>query len=185
MPLPLRGECHKTAIVNESRESPLADPLVAGILRDNPVELGDAEQEQYPIEVTPLPYAAGDAYIVSAGGHRWIVDQPREEGGSGLGATPMDTVIGGLASCIACHAGRYLTDRRVGRDGLRILVDYALAEDSSRVDSIRIRIVPPEGFPEADKDEFLAAIEDCRAQNSFSEPPGIRVEIAPPDDHDE
>jgi putative redox protein len=151
-------------------------------VRGRSLELGDAQDDDYAIEVTPLAYAAGDAYIVAASGHRWIVDQPREEGGSGLGATPADTVIGGLASCIASHAGRYLTSHRIGRDGLRVLVNYLEDEDPARVGAVQIRIILPPSFPDKQKDELIAAIGDCRAHSCFFEAPGIGMEIILPGD---
>jgi putative redox protein len=57
------------------------------------------------VEVT---HASGDQYLISAREHAVLVDQPIADGGDDAASTPVELMVGALASCVAFYAGRYL-----------------------------------------------------------------------------
>src|SRR5947207_15964088 len=90
----------------------------------------------------------GERYLLDISGHRLAVDQPVEDGGADTAPTPTELFVAGLAACIAFYAGRYLTRHDVPRDGLRVAVDWQMADARpARVGAVSIRITPPAALP--------------------------------------
>ena len=54
-------------------------------------------------------FVAGEAYEVMVRGHRVLVDQSGDHGGTDDGPTPTELFVASLAACVAFCAGRYLT----------------------------------------------------------------------------
>jgi putative redox protein len=121
-------------------------------------------------------YVEGDRFALGIRNHEIVVDQPVEDGGTDLGATPTELFIGGLVSCVGFYAGRFFVRHGIERDGLVVHCDYEMADDRpSRVKQIAIRIDLPTTFPQKHHDRLMAVVEHCTVHNSMVQMPEVRI----------
>ena len=119
---------------------------------------------------------SGDQYVIETGGHRLVVDQPAEAGGTDTGPTPTDLLIASLASCVAHYAGRYLRRHGFERDGLRVDTDWDFATDRpARVGWITMRITVPAQVPAERMPALLAVARHCTVHNTIEQAPPIEI----------
>ena len=118
----------------------------------------------------------GDRFTLGIRGHEVVVDQPVGDGGSDAGPTPTELFVGGLASCVAFYAGRFLARHDLERDGLFVDCDWEMAQDRpNRVGRIDIRLGLPASFPEKDRDRLMAVVEHCTVHNSMVQIPEVHI----------
>lgn len=123
----------------------------------------------------------GDLFLVQVRDHVVMADQPESGGGTDLGPTPTELFVAGLAACVAFYAGRFLRRHGVAAEGLRVDCDYSMAERPSRVGSVDLRIVPPDGLPEERREALLRVARHCTVHNSIRQAPEVRIELGLPD----
>ncbi|MGW5345625.1 OsmC family protein [Streptomyces sp. HUAS TT3] len=124
-------------------------------------------------------HVGGDAYAVDVRGHRFLVDQPVEAGGTDRAPTPTELFAASLATCVAFYAGRYLHRHDLPRKGLRVRTEFTMAADRpARVAVVRLVIVPPPELPEQRRSGLLAVASHCTVHNTLHQPPEIRIELA-------
>ncbi|QES47071.1 osmotically inducible protein OsmC [Streptomyces venezuelae] len=123
-------------------------------------------------------HVEGDVYAVEVRGHRFLVDQPVDAGGTDRAPTPTELFAASLTTCVAHYAGRYLHRHGLSRDGLLVRTRFTLAADHpARVASVRIVIVPPPGLPEQRRAGLLAVASHCTVHNTLRHPPEIGIEL--------
>ena len=128
----------------------------------------------------PVRHVEGDRFTIGIRGHEVVVDQPAADGGTDAGPTPTELFVGGLASCVAFYAGRFLARHGIERDGLSVDCDWEMAEDRpNRVSRIEIRIGLPEDFPREHHDRLMAVVEHCTVHNSMVQTPEVHITAEP------
>lgn len=133
------------------------------------------EADPHRLDVT---HVEGDVYAVDIRGHRLLVDQPRDAGGTDAAPTPTELFAASLATCVAFYAGRYLHRHGLPRAGLRVRTEFTMATDRpARVDTVRVVIVPPPDLPEQRRAALLAVASHCTVHNTLHRPPEIDVEL--------
>ncbi|MFF3890102.1 OsmC family protein [Streptomyces sp. NPDC001914] len=124
-----------------------------------------------------VTHVDGDAYEVDIRGHRLLVDQPVDSGGTDIAPTPVELFAASLATCVAFYAGRYLQRHGLPRDGLRVRSEFTMAADPpARVESLRLVVVPPE-LPARRHAALLAVASHCTVHNTLHDPPVIRIDV--------
>jgi len=120
----------------------------------------------------------GDRYEIDIRGHRIVVDQPVDGGGTDAGPTPTELFVASVASCTAHYAGRFLARHGVESDGLGVTCTFEFADDRpSRVGSIDMTIDVPSGLPDTQWDRLRAVIEHCTVKNSLVQPPDVHLQM--------
>ena len=121
-------------------------------------------------------HVEGDRFTVGIRGHEVVVDQPVAAGGTDAGPTPTELFVGGLVSCVAFYAGRFLARHGLERDGLSVSCDWEMAQERpSRVGRIDIRLALPAGFPQEHHDRLMAVVEHCTVHNSMVQMPEVHI----------
>jgi uncharacterized OsmC-like protein len=119
----------------------------------------------------------GDVYAISARGHVLTVDQPRADGGTDTGPTPVELLTGSLAACVAHYAGRFLDRHAIPRDGLRVTADHTMAADRpARISSVAIRLTVPRLPPERAA-ALLAVASRCPVHTTLGRPPEVSITL--------
>lgn len=130
---------------------------------------------EHRLDVT---HVDGDAYEVDIRGHRLLVDQPVDAGGTDIAPTPVELFAASLATCVAFYAGRYLKRHGLRREGLRVRSEFTMATDlPARVESLRLVVVPPPELPARRQAALLAVASHCTVHNTLHDPPAIRIEV--------
>ncbi|MEV0809593.1 OsmC family protein [Micromonospora sp. NPDC050200] len=121
----------------------------------------------------------GEAYEFAVRDHRVRVDQPVADGGADSAPTPVELLVGSLATCVAFYAGWYLTRHGLGREGLRVSGDYEMAPDRpARVGKIRLTVHVPPSLPADRRAALLAVASHCTVENTLATPPDVTVGLA-------
>ncbi|MGN6607129.1 MAG: OsmC family protein [Jatrophihabitans sp.] len=123
-------------------------------------------------------HVAGERFAVTVRGHTFEVDQPREEGGTDVGPTPVELFAASLASCIATLARSYCERHDVDAAGLEVTCDWTVADRPRRVDTMTVAITPPTGLPDERRAGFLAVASHCTVHNSLDVPPAVTVSLS-------
>lgn len=123
-----------------------------------------------------VSHVEGARYQMDIRGHEVVIDQPIEAGGTDAGPTPTELFVGGLASCVAFYAGRFLERHGIERDGLSVACDWEMASDRpSRVGRIDITLGLPQDFPQEHHERLMAVVEHCTVHNSMIQMPEVRI----------
>ncbi|MER6083425.1 OsmC family protein [Streptomyces sp. NPDC001833] len=123
-----------------------------------------------------VAHVHGDAYAVDIRGHRILVDQPTDAGGTDTAPTPVELFAASLATCVAFYAGRYLQRHGLPRAGLQVRTEFTMAADRpARVASVRLVIVPPPALSAERHAAMLAVAAHCTVHNTLHEPPVIDI----------
>ena len=118
----------------------------------------------------------GDRFTIGIRGHEVVVDQPVADGGTDIGPTPTELFVGGLVSCVAFYAGRFLDRHGIVREGFSVACDWEMAnERPNRVGRIEIHLELPSGFPSKHHDRLMAVVEHCTVHNSMLQMPDVRI----------
>jgi uncharacterized OsmC-like protein len=126
-----------------------------------------------------VSYVDGEAYEIGVRDHRVRVDQPVPDGGDDRAPTPTELFVGSLAACVAFYAGRYLTRHGFGRDGMRVRATFTMSTGRpARVETIRVALSPPAGFPAERVPALLAVASRCTVHNSITHAPDITVTVS-------
>lgn len=122
----------------------------------------------------------GYRFEIDVRGHRLVVDQPTEDGGTDQAPTPTELFIAGLASCVAFYARRYLARHGLSSDGFAVDASYALASRPARVDSITLNLHTPADLPDERRDALLAVASHCTVHNTLMDPPQVTIRVLQP-----
>ena len=123
-------------------------------------------------------FVAGEAYEVTVRGHRVLVDQPTDHGGTDGGPTPTELFVASLAACVAFYASRYLTRHGYSRDGLAVSAGYEMASDRpARVGNIRLTVRVPADLPSQRWAALRAVVSHCTVHNSLASPPSVTIDL--------
>ena len=118
----------------------------------------------------------GDRFTIGIRGHEVVVDQPAADGGTDFGPTPTELFVGGLVSCVAFYAGRFLDRHGIERDGFSVACEWEMANGRpNRVGRIDIHLELPSGFPSKHQDRLMAVVEHCTVHNSMVQMPDVRI----------
>jgi putative redox protein len=123
----------------------------------------------------------GDRFTITIRGHEITVDQPVEDGGGDAGPTPSELFVASLGGCVAYFAERFLVRHDLPTEGLGVHTTYEYAEDApSRVASIDVELVTPEGFPGSKLPALMKVVDHCTVHNSLRQVPQVRITAKSP-----
>jgi putative redox protein len=124
-----------------------------------------------------VSHAGGDRLRIEMRGHELFTDQPIEDGGEDTAPTPTELFLGGLASCVAFYAERFLRRHGLTAEGLTVSCTYRWAENPHRVGQIDLDVDAP-GLSQEKLEAFKRVIDHCTVHNSLLQPPAVRIVVA-------
>lgn len=124
-------------------------------------------------------YLDGVKFELHCGDHRFVCDQPADNGGEGAGPSPPDFLLASLASCAAYYVLRYLQTRALPTEGLTVRVTAGKAANPPRLGSFRIEVRLPE-LEERHREGVLRAVKSCLIHNTLLHAPVIETVVETP-----
>jgi len=106
-------------------------------------------------------------------------DQPAADGGGESGPSPFDIFLASLATCAGYYAVRFCRERSIPTDGLALAMDTERDPASHLVSDVRIRLTPPEGFPEKYLPALVRAVDQCTVKKHLAHPPQVESAVTP------
>ncbi len=145
--------------------------------------LGDQEHLRWLIPPTlqepgvVVDWEEGDRFTITVGGHRIVVDQPLDVGGTDAGPTPTDLMLASLASCVAFYARRYLRRHHLDATGLTVTARHRMATHPNRVGDVDLLIHLPTELTPSRRAGLLAQAGHCTVHNTLVESPTIAISL--------
>ncbi|MCU4185239.1 OsmC family protein [Acidiferrimicrobium sp. IK] len=124
-----------------------------------------------------VEHQGGDRFRIGVRQHTLEVDQPEDDGGTDVAATPTEMFVASLASCVAFYVRRYLSRHDLPTEGLVVTATFAMAQRPARVGDIAVQIDVPDGVPAERRPALLAVAGRCTVHNTLEQPPHVTVEV--------
>ena len=113
-------------------------------------------------------------------GHKLIVDQPEEDGGTNAGMTPVELFVASLGTCIGYFAAVFCQRRKISSAGMRINLEWEWAEDPHRIGAINVSIRLPAKLDEKEKAGLMRMVEGCTVHNTIQNHPEVKMKLETP-----
>ncbi len=145
--------------------------------------LGDREHLRWLVAPAPhepgvvVDWEEGDRFTITVGGHRIVVDQPHDVGGSDLGPTPTDLLLASLASCVAFYSRRYLRRHHLDATGLTVTSRHTMATHPNRVGDVDLLIELPTELSPSRRAGLLAQASHCTVHNTLVDAPTMVITL--------
>lgn len=98
-------------------------------------------------------------------------DQPVKEGGDGTATEPFDLFLASIGTCAGIYALSFCRQRKLSHAGLKIVLAFDRNEKKHMVETIRIDIQLPAGFPEKYRPAVVRAVKLCAVKRHLENPP--------------
>jgi ribosomal protein S12 methylthiotransferase accessory factor len=106
-----------------------------------------------------------------------LTDQPPEDGGNNAAPSPYDLFLSSVATCAGFYALRFCQQRQLSTEGLAIALDIERHSDTRRLETIRMKLSLPTGFPVKYQQAILRSIDQCSVKKALSDPPAIELSV--------
>lgn len=114
---------------------------------------------------------------VSAGGVRFLADEPPEVGGLGSGPTPYDLLAAGLGACTAMTLRMYARHKQIPLEQVTVAVGHARRNGADPADLFTRRLVLVGNLSDQDRQRLAAIADKCPVHRTLER--GAAVETAP------
>ncbi len=124
-------------------------------------------------------HLGGWRFTAKCRGHQVITDQPLEEDGKDTGMTPVELFVSSIGCCIGVYAKIFCDRHKISSEGMKIFLEWKIAENPSRVGELEVRIHLKKGDINSDWEQALIRmIKHCTVHNTLLDPPKIEVSIS-------
>lgn len=128
-----------------------------------------------------VTYRGGTKFHIHSNAHMIVADQPRDDGGTDAGMSPVELFIGSLGSCVAYFVAQYCVRHHISSEALVLDVDYDMAEQPHRVGRVAVRIHLPASMNPSQEERLLRVAHACTVHQSLLVPPTVDISLAAKD----
>ena len=125
-----------------------------------------------------VSFPGGVQVAARIGAYEILTDQPVKDGGSGVAPSPYDLFLSSVATCAGFYALRFCQQRQLQTEGLALELDIERHPDTRRLETIRMKLTPPKGFPEKYHQAIMRSVGQCSVKKALSDPPEIELILA-------
>ncbi len=125
-----------------------------------------------------VTWSDGVRFDAEVRGHRVTLDQPRDEGGTDEGMTPVECLAVSLGSCVAYFAARFAQRHALPIEDLCVTTGWDYAEKPHRVGRFDVHVVYRGALDAAMRDRLQRVVEACTVHHTLTHPPGIRIVLS-------
>jgi ribosomal protein S12 methylthiotransferase accessory factor len=104
-------------------------------------------------------------------------DQPTEAGGDDAAPSPLELFLASLATCGAYYALRFCRRRNIGTEGMTLVAEATKDSSGARIESIRLTLDLPAGFPDKYREPLQRAVDQCAVKRALEDPPRIETAL--------
>ena len=126
-----------------------------------------------------VTFPGGVVVEATAHTHTIRTDQPAVAGGADSAMAPFDLFLASIATCAGFYALRFCQQRGLSTQGLGLTLTPLRDSEGKRLDTVRMELRTPEGFPEKYRDAIARAIDHCAVKRAIMEPPRFETVVVP------
>jgi putative redox protein len=104
-------------------------------------------------------------------------DQPVDQGGENSAPAPFDLFLISLGTCAGHYARKFLAQRKLSTDDLRVELTTTKDPDRKLLSEIAIKLVLPKDFPVKYEKAIVKAVDSCTVKKTVLNPPAFAVTI--------
>jgi putative redox protein len=94
------------------------------------------------------------------------------------GIAPFDLFLASIATCAGFYALRFCQQRGIDTAGLGVTLTPLRGD--KRLDTLRIDLRLPPGFPEKYREAIVRAVDQCAVKKAIADPPRFEIEVHEP-----
>ncbi len=128
-----------------------------------------------------VTYRGGTKFHIHSNAHMVVSDQPRDDGGTDAGMSPVELFIGSLVGCIAYFVAQYCVRHDIATEGLVLDVEYDMAEQPHRVGRVVVHIHLPASMNPSQEERLLRVAQGCTVHQSLVVPPTVSISVVATD----
>jgi uncharacterized OsmC-like protein len=128
-----------------------------------------------------VSWQGGVRFEAAVRGHRVLLDQPRDEGGTDEGMTPVEAMAVAVGSCVGYFVARFCQRHDLQPEALSVIVGWTYAERPHRVGALEVAIEYRGPLDDAMRDRLLKVAEGCTVHQTLAFPPEITVRLTTPE----
>ncbi len=125
-----------------------------------------------------VTWRGGVRFDADVRGHHVTIDQPRDEGGTDEGMTPVECLAVSLGSCVAYFAARFAQRHALPVEDLRVTTGWDYVEQPHRVGRFDVWLSFRGTLDAAMRDRLQRVVEGCTVHHTLTHPPEIRVVLS-------
>lgn len=122
-----------------------------------------------------LSFPGGSDVAAHYKGHTILTSQPERPGGTARAPSPFDLFLASIATCAGYYVVAFCRARELPAEELRVFLEPERNPETKRVETIRIRIGLPDGFPEKYERSILRAIDQCAVKKHILDAPQFDI----------
>ncbi len=111
-----------------------------------------------------------DGYTIRSG-------QPKTEGGDDSAPSPFLLFLASIATCAGFFAFSFCQGRDISTEGLELNVIYERDPRSHKLESAKLHLTLPQGFPEKYHKAIIRAMDQCSVKKTLFDPPDFEITI--------
>lgn len=124
-----------------------------------------------------IKYLEGQKFIAESRGHKIIIDQPKDKGGSDDGLSPLEVFLAAVGSCAGFYAKMYCQNAGIDAGNLEVNVSSSLTADKPiRFQDIEVKLYLGKDIAER-KSALLSFVANCPVHNTVKAATNIKFII--------
>jgi putative redox protein len=123
-----------------------------------------------------ISFPGGVAVDATMNGHSLHTDQPPPLG-AGSAMSPFDVFLSSIGTCMGFYALRFCQQRGIDTSGLGLTLEPVRDPEGKHVETLRIALQLPQGFPEKYHEALRRAVDHCSVKRAMLEPPVFELTL--------
>ena len=126
-----------------------------------------------------VTFPGGVAVEAAYKGNSVRTDQPAPLGGN-TAMSPFDIFLASIATCMGFYALRFCQERELPTVGLGLTLMPVRNPETKRLDTIRVELQAPYGFPDKYRQAIHRAMDHCAVKRVLLDPPQFEIDVKVP-----
>lgn len=122
-----------------------------------------------------ITFEGGKVVTAHINGHSIRTDQPFDNGGGNIAASPFDLFLASIGTCAGIYVKSFCDKRNIPTEGIKIFQNTVFDEKTDLPLSLTIDIQLPEGFPEKYRESVIGAANLCKVKKTIANPPEFKI----------
>ncbi|MEA1015620.1 alpha/beta fold hydrolase [Sphingosinicella sp. LY1275] len=165
-------------LLTDRRDAEFAAAIIAAWASRYVADPAPARSEKQSGAVTVVETGEGAFQVeVSAGGARFLADEPPEVGGLGSGPTPYDLLAAGLGACTAMTLRLYARGKQLPLDRVSVTVGHSRRRDAAPADLFTRRLQLHGDLTDAQRQRLVEIAEKCPVHRTLAGGAAVETEL--------